>query len=209
MKAAQSYNQRDVKYTGQINTVSESDTCSVCGVTRKPGAAKYCSIACYRMVQRSQSLAARFWPKVRKTATCWLWTGAINPDSGYGQIGISGRYAYTRPVNAHRIAWELTHGSIPEGQWVLHHCDVPACVNPDHLFLGTHRDNMQDAARKHRLSVPRPSRRKLLEPQRVEIRRRYVAGEANMPQLAREYNVTKGYIWQIVHRRSVEFRKAV
>lgn len=207
-KHSTSHNRRDVKYTNQINSVSKSDTaCEVCGGPLGRGAGRYCGVACYRIVQRSRPIADRFWPQVTKTATCWLWTGCINPDNGYGQISWAVRYGRSRPVTTHRVAWELTHGPIPEGQSVLHHCDVPACVNPDHLFLGTHKHNMEDAARKQRLRVPRPSARKLNEAQREDIRRRYAAGGVTMAQLASEHGVTKGYIWQIVNRRSVEFRK--
>jgi len=83
-------------------------------------------------------LAERLWSKVTKTETCWTWTGARN-RKGYGEIGAKGRVQ-----KAHRIAWELTYGPIPEGLDVLHHCDNPPCCRPDHLFLGTDADNMAD-----------------------------------------------------------------
>jgi hypothetical protein len=105
---------------------------------------------------------AQFWAKARVTPTCWLWQGSINRQTGYGSYAPPRSLrsvCYERqPVYAHRFAWTLTHGPIPAGQHVLHACDVPACVNPDHLFLGTHKVNMADAARKGRLHVPRPRR---------------------------------------------------
>jgi len=76
---------------------------------------------------------------------CWIWVGATNSD-GYGWLWRSGR-----SVRVHRIAWEITKGPIPTGLHVLHRCDVPACIRPSHLFLGTHIENMQDASRKRRL----------------------------------------------------------
>jgi hypothetical protein len=96
-----------------------------------------------------KTLEERFWPKVQKTDTCWLWTGG-NLSDGYGRI-----YTYFRdkkPVLelAHRVAWQLTNGPIPEGIDVLHRCDNPSCVRPDHLFLGTLLDNAVDRENKGR-----------------------------------------------------------
>jgi hypothetical protein len=103
-------------------------------------------------------LHQRFWAKVRVTRTCWLWCGAKHED-GYGFIGVFGR-GWTK--QSHRVAWWLSKGAIPDGLSVLHNCpggDNPACVNPDHLWLGTHTDNMRDASRKGRLSGRRNRRK--------------------------------------------------
>jgi len=91
------------------------------------------------------TLDQRFEDKVipEPNSGCWLWDGAAS--KGYGQIGVGGKLLY-----AHRVSWERTHGDIPEGSHVLHRCDVTLCVNPDHLFLGTHKDNMRDMAKKGR-----------------------------------------------------------
>lgn len=84
-------------------------------------------------------LSARFWTKVeRKGEGCWQWTGAINRN-GYGSIIVGGKVK-----TASRVAYELAVGPIPAGAFVLHHCDKPLCVNPAHLYAGTHRDNMAD-----------------------------------------------------------------
>jgi hypothetical protein len=91
----------------------------------------------------------RFIAKVEAGDGCWLWTSQRTPE-GYGQFHFGRRG--TPPWYAHRLAWELSNGPIPDGLSVLHHCDTPSCVNPQHLFLGTQTDNMQDASRKGRLN---------------------------------------------------------
>jgi hypothetical protein len=77
---------------------------------------------------------------------CWLFTLAGGNQFGHGLISID-----NEPRGAHRYAWEIANGAIPDGLEVLHRCDVPACCNPTHLFLGTQADNMRDASRKGRL----------------------------------------------------------
>lgn len=92
----------------------------------------------------------RFWAKVDKSAAgdCWMWCGAIGNEYGHGVIGRGGRHGGTVP--AHRVSWEIHNGAVPDGLCVLHRCDVPACVNPKHLFLGTRPDNMADMTAKGR-----------------------------------------------------------
>ena len=90
------------------------------------------------------TIAERFWSKVDKTGDCWLWMAASHTQ-GYGHFCINRRTMF-----AHRLAWEFTHGPIPIGACVCHRCDVPACCNPSHLFIGTHLDNMRDMTAKGR-----------------------------------------------------------
>lgn len=90
--------------------------------------------------------ADRFWEKVDRSGECWVWTGSRHPH-GYGSC--SRMEGETR---AHRAAWVLSHGPIPNGLFVLHRCDNPPCVNPEHLFLGTQRDNNNDKVAKGRAS---------------------------------------------------------
>lgn len=93
-------------------------------------------------------LEERFWPKVQKTDTCWLWTASLN-DRGYGQFKVLPGQGHA-PMKAHRFSWELHFGPIPAGLVVCHRCDVPSCVNPAHLFIGTQGDNLRDMSAKGR-----------------------------------------------------------
>lgn len=101
----------------------------------------------------------QFWDKCipEPNTGCWLWTGSMW-GNGYGQVRANNKIRF-----AHRAAYELARGPIPKGDGyhgtcVLHRCDVRCCVNPDHLFLGTHKDNMDDMARKGRKVVARGDR---------------------------------------------------
>lgn len=89
-------------------------------------------------------LKARFERRVDRTADCHVWTGSRD-RRGYGRIHVGGL-----PELAHRVAWRLTNGAIPDGLFILHRCDNPSCVRVEHLFLGTHQDNMDDMRRKGR-----------------------------------------------------------
>ena len=86
----------------------------------------------------------RFNQKINKTNTCWLWTGAQN-SKGYGAMSYNGKV-----INAHRLSYLLHKGEIPDKLIVCHTCDTPRCVNPDHLWLGTHTDNNHDMIKKNR-----------------------------------------------------------
>src|SRR5689334_12116829 len=92
------------------------------------------------------TLVDRFWEKVHRTETCWEWKGSRSKPMGYGRITTRNGSVEL----AHRISWMLFRGDIPTGQYVLHHCDNPPCVNPEHLFLGTYSDNNLDMAHKGR-----------------------------------------------------------
>jgi HNH endonuclease len=87
--------------------------------------------------------ADQFWLHVRKTEGCWLWTGPTN--GRYGRVG--------RRTYAHRVSYELEHGPIPDGLFVMHNCDTPLCVRPDHLRVGTAKENTQDAVAKRRMAT--------------------------------------------------------
>ena len=101
-----------------------------------------------RRNNNSPSFAADFWSNVDQSTECWLWVGKTTYH-GYGYFWIPTEF---RTQHAHRIAWTLKHGPVPAGLKVLHRCDVRACCNPSHLFLGTQLDNMRDMAAKGRRS---------------------------------------------------------
>lgn len=94
----------------------------------------------------------RFFTKVvcSIASGCWEWTG-LTKEGGYGLFPMRGPDRWRHKL-AHRYSWMLHNGPIPNGLWVLHHCDNPPCTRPDHLFLGTHADNMTDASLKGRTS---------------------------------------------------------
>lgn len=99
----------------------------------------------------SKKVWLRFWSKVQISESCWLWMKGKN-RACYGQFSISGK-----KYRANRLAYMLTQGNIPPGYQVCHMCDNPSCVNPSHLFLGTHQDNIDDKMKKGRHYFSQPN----------------------------------------------------
>jgi hypothetical protein len=159
-----------------------------------------------RLVVRRQKkgLASRFWSKVdrRGASECWPWTGG-RKNNGYGQISADpreGEYV-GRKLSAHRLAYELAFGPIPNGLHVLHRCDNRACVNPSHFFLGTHQDNMADmlAKGRHAHGDSQPTR-KLSRHQVRAIRWLAIHDPGPHVELAREFAVSESNVKQILTR---------
>lgn len=146
-------------------------------------------------------LADRFWSKVRKTDTCWLWTAGLN-NRGYGRFQYFKRRerpGLGRDLYAHRVAWMLTRGSIADGLMVLHKCDTPACVNPDHLFLGTQTDNMRDCSQKGRSCTDgRPPHLRKLTADDVRAIR---IDTRSLAQIGLAYGISRGFVGGIKKRR--------
>lgn len=160
--------------------------------------ANTCACGCGRPIRESSTYARghnmkaplreRFNEKVEKRPGCWTWEGA-KTRGGYGHI-----YDPSKPGNrrAHRVSWSLHRGSIPDGAWVLHDCDNPECVNPEHLFLGNRSDNMRDASVKGRLNTQDPWNRPGTRLNPVAARAiRYFAVKTDRPykEIAEVYGV--------------------
>ncbi len=139
---------------------------------------------------------SHFLSKVKQgaPAECWEYSGA-KARWGYGIFSMGGKL-----IAAHRYAWILAHGEIPEGMIVCHHCDNPPCCNPNHLFIGTHKDNSDDMMGKGRNKY-RPDITKLTAPQVLEIRRLYGSGE-KITHLASSFGVSTMQVHRIVTGRA-------
>lgn len=150
------------------------------------------------------STADRFWSKVDKTkgeGSCWVWLASKDKD-GYGWFTIRSPGSDRKTFAAHRIAWVLTSGQIPEGLCVLHTCDNSSCVNPQHLFLGTHFENHRDKVRKSRQARGKiHGRTKLTEDDVRSIRRLKSVGW--LPhELGEAYGVSEAAVRLIVSRQN-------
>lgn len=136
------------------------------------------------------SLRERFEKKYEPVTEsgCWIWTASLGP-TGYGQINYETRgRKYTKVMKAHRVAWLLYRGEIPSDTDVLHKCDQPLCVNPNHLFLGKAQDNVNDMWKKGRgCSGSAHPNSKLTEARVVEIR----MDTRQQIVLAKEYGVSE------------------
>jgi len=133
--------------------------------------------------------------KVDDETGCWEWQNARDKD-GYGVYS-----EHNEKVIAHRFAYKKFVGEIPDGAFVLHNCDNPPCVNPEHLRVGTHEDNMQDAKERtdtFSTEKQREKKRKLSKEQVLEIRDKYRGGDVSMIDLAEEYDVDDVTIYELI-----------
>lgn len=151
-------------------------------------------------------ISDRFWLSVRKGPECWEWM--LSTINGYGALR---RNKSRTVVKAHRLSWEIHNGPVPAGMYVCHRCDNKLCVRPDHLFLGTHRDNMLDMRAKGRAgdqtrpeTRPRGERHgcsKLTASDVIAIRRDKASGVSTAALMAR-YSISKAHINSVASGRT-------
>lgn len=147
--------------------------------------------------------AERFFEKVRVTPGCWIWEGAAKSSEGYGSFFTR---KLMRATSAHRWSYEHYIGEIPEGLFVCHRCDNPGCVNPDHFFIGTAKDNNDDKMRKGRfvrLTGPTHGSSKVTEDIVRAMRAEWVPGDPRFSTvaLAKKYGIGKSQAYNIVSRK--------
>ena len=153
-------------------------------------------------VYERKSAEERFWEKVDKCETgCWEWRGYTNSE-GYGVINKDGK-----KMLSHRVSYEIHHPLTQPIQdikmCVMHSCDNPKCVNPAHLSLGTHQDNMTDKVEKGRHPIGEQIHQaKLTEQQVIEIRNRYTGKRGQHQQIATEYGLDRSTISKIITRKT-------
>lgn len=148
----------------------------------------------------SPKTSARFWAKVHKTEQCWIWIAALFRETEYGAFSFN-----SRPISAHRFSWILHFEEIPKGLFVLHKCDCRRCVRPDHLFVGTQRDNMIDMRCKGRTFHPcgeDSGKARLTNEEVFEIRRLHSIEGMKAPQIARMFDTGERNVHHIINRQS-------
>jgi len=145
-----------------------------------------------------EKVIARFWAKVRRSSDseCWEWT-ASRTLGGYGQMEVAGKFQ-----SAHRMSWVIAFGAIPDDMCVLHKCDNPRCVNPNHLFLGDTKDNVMDRERKGRGRSQHSNLfvRKFTDDQIAAMRADKLNG-VTTAQLMAKYGISRQYVQRIVSNK--------
>lgn len=144
----------------------------------------------------------RFLRHIEKTDSCWNWTGRL-VGKGYGSLGLGG--AGAKGILAHRLSYQMHKGEIPEGMVVMHKCDNPRCVNPDHLDVGTQSQNIKDALSRGRKLMPTHKVRgdecgasKLTSEQVLSIR----ASTLSLNEMAEQYGVSRSAIERVRYRKT-------
>jgi hypothetical protein len=226
---ASSWNSPSPKYCSQ-KCMSEGfkrrvdnicDTCNRKFVTRASEKRKYCRLKCFKRPESFPNRKNRppFWAlateeekmirykkmfeeKVIRKEGCWGWKSFVT-SSGYGSLG-----SRKNLVNAHRISWIIHNGSIPDNLWVLHKCNNPICTNPDHLYIGTPKDNTRDMILSGRAVYNQQSSKnaKLTLDQAKEIKLLLATTELSQYEIAKKFNVGRGTVQDI--KRNKMWRNA-
>jgi hypothetical protein len=151
-------------------------------------------------VSDTRDLKTRFFENVKKTKGCWLWSGNLNTD-GYGVLTVKNKKP--KQQKAHRLSYEIHKGKIPKGLIICHKCNNPSCVNPKHLYAGTHKQNSRDMVvsghsqrgEKHPQSV-------LTKEKVIEIRRKYFSEKLSYQKLSKLFSVSPATIGLIIRRNT-------
>lgn len=139
------------------------------------------------------SIASRFWEKVKKTDSCWLWMAGTN-KYGYGKFFINGK-----DTGSHRISYMLSFGFVSKNVFICHTCDNPPCVKLDHLFLSTPQGNMDDKVKKRRhMYGNNHTNAKITKEDVRVIKRRYLTEKISQSKLGEEYGVHQAHISKIL-----------
>lgn len=185
-------------------TLQKCPNCNLEFRTTPSARKKYCSKEC-RISKNKKTVRdifwykKLFWQKVHKgnKNNCWIWTGCVN-NKGYGVFRLSPTYQVSKHIYAHRFSFQATTDIDPFGKEVLHSCDNPPCVNPAHLSLGTHKENMQDMAKKQRAW-----NRKFLPEEVLDIR----GSELTSKEIAYALSVAESTIIRIKNRKTYNWLK--
>lgn len=169
----------DCVWCGKIFTARSSSI--------RRGRGKYCSNQCKGYGRSRPTEMSRLLANIVRVAGCWVWTGSKIP-TGYGKLSI-----HNKKVAAHRLSWALHNGPIPAGLHVLHRCDNPPCVNPEHLFLGTDGDNAADKVSKGR----QRSRKNIPADMRSSIFDATALGAESIGAIARRFKVARKTVRRI------------
>ena len=140
------------------------------------------------------TLEERFWKKVNKTDNCWIWQAATRGKTGYGSLKYN-----KKVIDAHRMSWILSFGKIPEGKYICHKCDNRLCVNPEHLFVGSPKENWLDGFNKGRIvGLPKiwyqighhSTQRKISLEDAIEIKNLYLNTNMTQKIIGEKYNIS-------------------
>jgi hypothetical protein len=151
-------------------------------------------------LEKTEGLLSRFWGKVEKLGNecgCWLWMASTLPR-GYGKFGMTRKSGWKL---AHRVSYFLHFGAFEDDRMVLHKCDSPWCVRPDHLFLGDHTANMEDQRLKGRVPIGQQRYNSKLTDDKVRKMRRERVNGKNFRELAEEAGISTHHARAVVHKR--------